>query len=171
MLEFHHRHAVPLEGFEDPLGVLEQLRIQPDAFGEYRHSARRRLLTESPVGEGRAKSSPVHQNEDSPSIAGNVFLDQGTGNDGVDSPKRVVELRGGADIVDRASRPPLAPVQEPRDTRLDDRGKPNVVDRALEVGRTTQDHGPRNGNRRFCGERRQGAFVVGGLNGLVVREG
>src|SRR5438445_4427542 len=93
MLEFHHRHAVPLEGFEDPLGVLEKLRIQPDAFGEYRHSARGRLLTESPVGEGRAESSPVHQNEDSPSIAGNVLLEQRTGNDGVDGPKRLVELR------------------------------------------------------------------------------
>src|SRR5438093_2264670 len=88
--EFQHRHAVPLQGFEDPPGMLQQLRIQTDAFGKDRDAPRGRLLADSPMGEGRAQASPVHQDEDSPSIAWDMFLDQRTWNYLADCTKRLV---------------------------------------------------------------------------------
>src|SRR5713101_3536707 len=115
--------------------MLQQLRIQNDAFGKDRDAPPGWLLADSPMGEGRAEASPVHQDEDSPSIAWDMFLDQRTGSYLLDCSNRRVELRCSADIVDCASIPPLTPQRKPRDACFDDRGKADVLDRALEVGR------------------------------------
>ena len=122
------------------------------------------------MGEGRPESSPVHQDEDAPSIARDMFLDQRTGSYLLGCSNRRVELRCGARIVDRAPSPPLPADPDPRDAGFDHRWEADMPDRALDVGRTTHDDGLRNGDPLFRGERHQGALVVGGLHGLEVRE-
>jgi hypothetical protein len=120
------------------------------------------------MGEGRAEASPIHQDEDSPSIAWDMFLHQRTWNYLSDCTKRLVELGCGTNIPDCASIPPLTPELKPRDTCFDDRGKADLLDRALEVGRITQNDGLWNRDSSLARECRQGALVMSDLNRLKI---
>src|SRR5262249_1948437 len=110
------------------------------------------------------------QDEDAPSIARDMFLDQWAGCYFLDFPNRLVELGRGAHIVDRAPSPPPPTDPHPRDSGLDHRGEADMPDRLLAVGWTPHDDSLGTGDARFGGERHQGTLVVGGLHGLEVRE-